>query len=373
MFEGADSPSVGLKVLDSVGAPLAGVVDVAAGANPALEANPVVAALPNGSHVVAWNDLGIDGDELGVGIRSVAATGALGGLKTANASTLFAQMDPDILWTGSELVVVWTDWASGTSDVRLRRFDEKLNPLAPPGEQTLAGSAAFEDRAVLAVFNGDWAAAYRINDSGGETIAVRTPTGSWSIGPFLPGATEDRPGLVELDATHLLVVFTLGSTSSASTVSRLAFAIVDTTSFGSPQALALEPLAAPYASLPELVQRDPTAVRVGARVYVGWRSGAIPGQAQAEELWLKALSWDEATATLDLSAPEIALPRQSTHASDDQRHGSLAGAPLWPEGALVAAWDDYGRVFGPNEGAPDVVFELLPLPILRLPDQDGGS
>ena len=31
------------------------------------------------------------------------------------------------------------------------------------------------------------------------------------------------------------------------------------------------------------------------------------------------------------------------------------------EGALAAAWDDYGRVFGDVEGQPDVVVQLNPL------------
>lgn len=51
---------------------------------------------------------------------------------------------------------------------------------------------------------------------------------------------------------------------------------------------------------------------------------------------------------------------------------ALAALPLWPEGALAAAWEDWGVTFG-FEGEPDVVTELIPAPVLRIPALDGGA
>lgn len=77
--------------------------------------------------------------------------------------------------------------------------------------------------------------------------------------------------------------------------------------------------------------------------------------------------------TLGLSSPEIPLPRHPVHGFDDQRAPALAATPLHPGGALATAWDDYGRVFGPTQGKPDVVAELIPVPILRTTLGGGGQ
>src|SRR5262249_23594429 len=70
-------------------------------------------------------------------------------------------------------------------------------------------------------------------------------------------------------------------------------------------------------------------------------------------------------ATPDLSLPEMALPRSDTHRLGDQRAPALASVPLWPYGAIVAAWEDDGRVFGAAERNADVVAEVLPSPLFR--------
>lgn len=70
---------------------------------------------------------------------------------------------------------------------------------------------------------------------------------------------------------------------------------------------------------------------------------------------------------------EIPLPRHDAHRADDQRAPALAATPLFPGGALATAWDDYGRVFGPTQGKPDVVAELIPVPILRTTLGGGGQ
>ena len=92
---------------------------------------------------------------------------------------------------------------------------------------------------------------------------------------------------------------------------------------------------------------------------------------EAEELWLKPLDWS--SAALDLSQPELPLPRWPSHLSGDQRRPALAASPQPFGVALATAWDDHGRVFGSVEGTPDVVAELMPLPLLRKPVLDGGA
>jgi hypothetical protein len=116
-----------------------------------------------------------------------------------------------------------------------------------------------------------------------------------------------------------------------------------------------------------LGQSHPNAMRVGNRIYLAWRTAAAPADPNAEELWLKELIWTPATSTLDMTRPEIALPRASAHQAGDQRRPALAASPLAPEGALVTAWDDFGPVFDAAEGTGDVVLELVPTPVLRLP------
>ena len=59
-------------------------VTVSAGASPIDDANPVVAALPDGSFAFAWSDFDGDGSDLGVALRRVAADGSVGSLRAAN-------------------------------------------------------------------------------------------------------------------------------------------------------------------------------------------------------------------------------------------------------------------------------------------------
>jgi hypothetical protein len=107
-------------------------VIVSEDASPIDEANPVMAALPGGKYAVAWSDFDGDGSDLGVALRLLDAAGELGSLTAANAQTEFSQLNPDMLWTGSELVVVWEDYSDAVSgpDLRYRRFDQNLQPLS---------------------------------------------------------------------------------------------------------------------------------------------------------------------------------------------------------------------------------------------------
>src|SRR6185436_21055827 len=91
----------------------------------------------------------------------IDALGELGPLETANAQREFSQRNPDMLWTGSELVVAWEDYADAFNgpDLRYRLFDADLNPLSD--DTVLAASALPEAAVALAPFNNSWAAAYR--------------------------------------------------------------------------------------------------------------------------------------------------------------------------------------------------------------------
>ncbi|MGH8310258.1 MAG: hypothetical protein ACRETX_10765, partial [Steroidobacteraceae bacterium] len=60
-----------------------------------------------------------------------------------------------MLWTGTELIVAWTD----AGDVSCRRFSAALKPL--DDEVALASTAASEGNVILAPFGGSWAAVWR--------------------------------------------------------------------------------------------------------------------------------------------------------------------------------------------------------------------
>ena len=352
-----------LAAFDDVGVPVAVTSPLSAGANPALDAGAVVAGLPAGAYAVAWNDLSIDGDELGVALRRVEPAGpVLGSLKIANVTTAYGQRDPDVLWTGTQLVVAWVDDASASTgpDVRYRTFSANL--AATSVELTLADTIEAEGQVVLAPFGASWAAAWRSSAPGGlETIEVKAGTTTWSVGPFFGGPYDDKPALAQLDATHLLLVFT---ETDVDDVPRLRCAFLDTTAPGDTGWYAID---AQVAGMEDLGQAHPNAVAVGTRVYVGWRSDAVVGGVAAEDLWLKEIDWQNpGDVNQALGALEVALPRYTSHGPGDQRRPALAASPLAPEGALVAAWEDYGHLFGANEGSPDTIVELIPMPMLRL-------
>ncbi|MBK8994462.1 MAG: DUF4215 domain-containing protein [Myxococcales bacterium] len=354
--------TLGLLRFDAVGVPASAPLSVAADASVTPGANPVVAALPGGKYAVAYTDLNADGDGLGVALRLIDS--GAGPLVRANTTKTFGQHDVDLVWTGTELVAAWVDDSKlpiSGSDVRMRRFSASLTPLS--SEEVVANSPAQESAVALAPFASSWAAAWRSATSGAETIVVKAVGASWSVPLASPGPAEDKPALTELDATHLLLVFSEG------TPARLRGAILDTASQGTVTSIfPIAPSVAPYSTDASLAQSHPNAIRAGSRLFVAWRSSLVPGDTKAEELWLKELAWT--SSTLDLSKAEIALPRWPSHLKDDQRRAALAAMGT---GALATAWDDYGRVFGSVEGTPDVVAELIPLPILRKNLPDGGA
>ena len=361
-------PRVALNAFDPKGLRIGNPLLVSTGtkSKPLLFSSPVVAALPGAKYAVAWTDFDGDGDALGVALRLVEPPNAPSGEPAhANKTTVFSQSDPDVLWTGTELVVAWVDDSDAVKgpDLRYRAFDAAINPKST-SDQTLADSANAEANVALGMFGSTWAAAWRATTStGSETLEAKSGTTTWSVGPHAPPGTEDKPALAELDALTLLVVFTVGDNGSGAG-SKLRGALLSPSAPGGTAAIALDTgLTA--------AQSHPNAVRVGSRIYLSWRGAAASGDPKAEELWLREVLWNGSTITL---GTPLRLPRWDSHTSGDQRFPAFAASPLAPEGALVTAWDDYGLVFGKDEGAPDVVVELIPVPIVRKnPLLDAGS
>ena len=177
--------------------------------SPMHNSEPVVSALPDGGFVTAWTDLAIDKDQRGIALRRITPTSSttgsqatLGAPFAANTRTGFNQENPDLVWTGSELVVAWAEQGVGSSyDVSVRSFSSALVPLA--SQQTIAGSSSDELHVALAPFAGSYALAWRsIDGASDETVHIRAGTTSWSVGPHMPPNAFDRPSLVALDSTR---------------------------------------------------------------------------------------------------------------------------------------------------------------------------
>jgi cysteine-rich repeat protein len=365
--EGTGPASVSLATFGEHGESGTVVHDVSADSTPLLSADPVLAAVPGNKYVVAWNDIGGDGDLLGIAMKLVdpaAPESAL--LQFANASRVFSQYDPDVVRAGPEIVVAWVDDGNfGTgSDVRFRRFDLQLVPLTETDE-TLAETTESESGVVLTPFGDGWAAAWRSASTAGEAIGVRSGQTAWQVTAGRAGPADDKPALVAIDAEHLLVVFT---TQVSTNVFALKGALLDTAAPGEVESFEIVPT---EVSEPDVSHSQPSVTRAGERVYLSWRSTSVLGNADAEELWLKEISWSSGSSslTVDLSRTEVPLPRAASHRSGDQRVPGLATAALWQDGGIAAVWEDYGRVFGAGEGGPDVIVGLIPAPVLRLSEQ----
>jgi hypothetical protein len=369
-----DSAKVGATLFDVWGRKQHHV-EVSEGAFPIDDANPVAAALPGGHYAVAWSDFDGDGSDLGIALRLVNGDGTLGSRISANAQREFSQRNPDVLWTGSQLVVAWEDYSDAFTgpDLRYRVFDENLRSTSP--ELTLANGDQLEGAVSLALFNGGWAAAYReealeeFAGSGRESIVVRVGEAKFRIGRYFGGPMADRPALAQLDSTHLLVVFTegtdLGQQAGVLNTPRLRYAVVDTAGPTSVLSSSLDPLDDVYELDFTVSQTSPAAVAGPDGVYLSWRSEARPGDAAGDQIWLKYVGWQPTLPNqIDLREPEMLAPRTADGSFGNQRTPALAYVPastLPPAGGLAIGWDDYAHTQGPNAGDPDVVVHYAPL------------
>ena len=315
-----------------------------------------LAALPCGKYVAAWTDYGGDGDAAGVALRLVDPDVMMAGPpEHANESADFNQVLLDMIWTGSELVVAWFDDAAlgGMGDIKIRTFDANLSPTS--SDLPLASTAATETSAVLTPLVGGWAAAWLAFQDASVSVEAKAGSTTWSTGPLGAGAVVDRPAIVALDDTHLLLVYAVSSSTTDPV--QLQAAILDTATPGS---------VVPFAILPSASGAlgadagDPSLTRVGERVYLSWRStmGAflnLPG-----DVWLKELSVGPTPGIVDTSLPEIPLPRSPEHRTGAQDAPVLALVQPGMSQNLVAAWQDHG-----TSGSSRILIESMPTPILR--------
>lgn len=403
-FEPASSPlALSLATFSPKAVPLGAPTRFTAQSTVVQQSNPVVAGLPCGRFAVAWGDFGGDGDELGIALGVLTPGVAPAGPPTfANTTTAFSQHDPDILWTGTQLIVAWVDESNIATapDIRFQTFDATGNPLAT-GDQTLAATADVEADVALAPFAGSWAAAWRDDVNGLETVQVQAGSTTWTIGPaFLPPPDASKPALAQLDATHLLVAYAVGVSvggaadagdaggvdagsrdagadagrtdggadagSGVPVTSQVMFAILSTGAPGNVTGTVVVPTVPTAVGLS---QSQPNVVSVAGGAMLAWWSAAALGDPNGEELWTKPVAWNGTTLTT--SVAEAPLPRWPQARVGDQRNPAMAASPLLPTGSLLVAWDDLGRDVATGEGTGDVVFQLAPLPLLRTPG-DGG-
>lgn len=362
-----DEPLVAATVFNQLGQPtLRGTVST--GSLPISEANPVAAALPNGEYAIAWSDFGGDGSDLGVALRKVKVSGDLSPLLAANAGTEFTQSDPDMLWAGGQLVVAWVDYADASNgpDIRYRLFDADLSPLS--ADVALADSSTWEADVALASFGAGWAAAYREGTPDGrENVVVKNGDRTWRVGPVLGGPAGEKPALVELDSTHLLVAYTEGTDPTASGVAntpRLRYAVVDTTVDSAPLPRPLGGTDSTSSAALLQAQTSPALERGLDGVFLAWRTEAVPGDAAGDQVWIKSLGWSPRGLANALEVEEhdteLLLPRLCESSTGDQRAPALARASLYPNDALAIGWDDYSHSLDASSNGPDVVIHYAP-------------
>jgi hypothetical protein len=253
--------------------------------------------------------------------------------------------------------MVWADDSdiSSLGALKVRTFDASLSATSP--DQILAKTSGLSSSASLTPFAGSWAAAWLSYDTASVSVLARAGATSWSAAKLGADAIVDRPAVVDLDPTHLLLVY--AASASVSDPSKLRGAVLDTAMPGT-----VAPFAIPATTAPTGAdQRQPTLARLGSKVFLSWLSNtnapssdAVPG-----DIWLKEMDLGATPGTIDTSQPEIPLPRALADASGTQDAPTLAVAiPGGPE-MLVTAWRDQS---GPAL-ASRIFLEAIPVPILR--------
>ncbi len=220
--EGA-TPRIAIRDFDAVGIPCNAAtscgVDTTVGedATPVVDAHPVVAALPDGEYITAFVEFGGDGDGLGVAMQLVVPGEATQpAVSFMNQATLGAQYDPDLVWTGEEVVGAYVDSSNldTAPDIRWRRF----NNGAGATEEVLAGTTAAEFNVALTATTDGFAAAWRESSGFEETVRVRRygefGTVEWSVAqPFShPTALIVLPLLNSTNGTYCWCTRTRGLT-----------------------------------------------------------------------------------------------------------------------------------------------------------------
>ena len=318
-----------------------------------LDADPVVAALPDGDYAVAYTAFDADGDGLGISLVRVSKDGTVVmHVGAANGTKLFSQRSADVLWTGNHLVVGWEDESTIPRRVCTRRFDAQL---LPAGGETCTALAVPASRVSLATLQGQVVTSFRVDEEESSNYHVKLPGGgAFVTDPFEPAASGESLALVDLDDSTMLAVYADGQ-------GQMIAAMFD----GSGAALG-EPTILGYP------RGRPALAKTIDGVYLAWWEPAMAPDAgdswdpAFDELWVQRLGWNG--VELDTSAEPLSLPRYVWHRPGDQVLPALASVPYWPTGALVAAWTDLTATnFGMQAPHGDVVLELIPTPVLRIP------
>lgn len=339
---------------DAAGRRVGTDIEVSSGANPAGDPNPGVAALPNGRYAVAWTD---NNGGPRAAFRIIQADGQLGGVIHAPSLGSANGRDVDLLWTGDELVIAW----EMDHDLSLRRFDANGAPLADT--ELLAASAALETSVVLASLGSGYAQAWRSGTAGRESIVVHTNGALWSTDLAWPGPAYNRPAIVQLDATRLLLVYAENTDPinlGIQTVGRLRAAILDVAAPGPVQSFPLPPLVGPYSD-PTISQERPSLARVGGKIYLSWQSGNVPGDSLGSEVWLSELAWSSGEPTVLTRTPEVPLGGAASRLGP-QQEPAISAAPLLSNGALITTFET-------GSGASTelvVAFRAVPLTFLSM-------
>ena len=317
-----------------------------------LEPDPVVAALPSGGFVVAYDDLYLDGDGLGVVLVRLDENGQeISSLQTPTETTLYGQHSPDLIWQNNRLWLAWQDdstvLSNGGPRLCVRSFSDDLTPLSGEGCDAVGGATLAG--VSWATTSTGTARAWREESAGSGAIEVRWASQQWSLALDGLPPEHEKPAMAELDASHLLVVYTDGPGDQV-------FTILDDTG-GSTTPVVVNAGA-------DEVWLEPSLAVTDDGVFLAYRdvaTGTTNWSENLDETYLQELSWDGAT----LSFGDLwTLPHDPVLLAGDQRRPALCGALAGVSGAVWAAWEDLAEgQAGPEHG--DVRVSLMPTPIVR--------
>lgn len=324
-------------------------------------AEPAVAPVSPQAYAAVW----ADGSSSGVAMALLdTSSSAAGNAVLASGAGELASA-PDAIWAGGQLVVAWEDDSSGSADLKVATFDSALNAVGV--ETVLTQTTADERDVTLAPFADSWAAAWRTQQNGLETIHVKAGDSEVIVTGAAAGPTGERPALVQIGPTTLFVAFseTVAQDDAGDvTTTILEGAVVETAAGGAANVVAQEISLAAQDDGGEsrFPEGFPALAGVGGDVWLAAWTGGQPGDPFEDETWLAS---SPSGSLGGLGAPVVPLPRWQIDRGGVQQTPVLAVTGLGDAGAVVAAWEDDGWTLGGDEARPDVVLEVIPLPMLR--------